>query len=317
MEHVKLLTHRDTGKSRGSAFITFKRPYCAAIALESLSKSYRPQFAEKKLKLPPESMMPPPFPPQNPPFSPGYGYEDCPDMAEYDIFDPSYCGDYGPDFEPPIDNCGEFFNENLSETPHNFGSSPSINSQLSRIDSQARAPHPTDVIRNFPHEGKSILFVKTTVGVNSDNIEHLFRIIPGFESCSFDSEQGEGTIRYTDSACAAYAKDRLDGFEYPINHQLNVTFCKPETKETKPTESNSIESSENSEKTEENNIENHDERKEDFKENKEEDNINEEAKEEDEKEKLVQVRYCTFPVPDVKDIMPQVNIFLPIDFVAL
>lgn len=310
MEHVKLLTHRDTGKSRGSAFITFKRPYCAAIALESLSKSYRPQFAEKKPKLPPESLMPPPFPPQNPPFPSGYGYEDCPDMAEYDIFDPSYCGDYGPDFEPPMDSCGEFFNENMPETGHNFGSTPTINSQLPRIDSQSRAPHPTDVIRNFPHEGKSILFVKTAIGVNSDNIEHLFRIIPGFESCTFDPDLGEGTIRYTDSSCAAYAKDRLDGFEYPINHQLIVTFCKPDVKETKPTEDKALELHENSGETnEENNPENHDYKKEDLKEIKEEETVNDTAKEEDDKDKLVQVRYCTFPVPDVKDIVSQVNFF--------
>ncbi|CAD5120478.1 DgyrCDS9044 [Dimorphilus gyrociliatus] len=308
VEHVKLLTHRDTGKSRGSAFVTFKRPYCAAMALENLSKSYRPQFAEKKPKLPPENMMPPPFPPQNPPFSPAFAYDDCPDMAEYDIFDPSYCGDYGPDFEPPMDNSGaEFYNENLPETGPNFAPSPSLNSQISRIDSQPRIPHPADVIRNFPHEGKNVLYVTTANNVNTDNIEHLFRIIPGFESCSFDSESGEGTIRYTDSSCAAYAKDRLDGFEYPINYQLTVDFCKPESKETKHTEPNSSEISEDAEKTNDENCrENHDEKKEDTKE-KEDEEASNEVKGEDEKDSFVRVRYCTFPVPDVRDIVSQME----------
>lgn len=50
IEHINILKDKASGEPKGLAYITFKKPYCAAVALESCDESYKPVFAESRSK---------------------------------------------------------------------------------------------------------------------------------------------------------------------------------------------------------------------------------------------------------------------------
>ncbi|XP_042301737.1 RNA-binding protein 45 [Sceloporus undulatus] len=63
----------------------------------------------------------------------------------------------------------------------------------------------------------------------------LFDIIPGLEACEtyqgLYSKRVYAMIQYSNVASAIYAKNRLNGFEYPFGNHLLVTFIEDETDE--------------------------------------------------------------------------------------
>nr|XP_060635703.1 RNA-binding protein 45-like [Anolis sagrei ordinatus] len=65
---------------------------------------------------------------------------------------------------------------------------------------------------------------------------NLFDLIPGLEACELHqglySKRTYTMVQYSNVASAVFAKNRLNGFEYPFGNHLLVTFIEDETDET-------------------------------------------------------------------------------------
>ncbi|XP_044070265.1 RNA-binding protein 45 isoform X2 [Siniperca chuatsi] len=73
------------------------------------------------------------------------------------------------------------------------------------------------------------LMMSTRAALTQEQIFSLFDIIPGMEYCelqrdSYGMSKGHALIRYSNLGSAVYAKEKLNGFEYPPGNRLAVNF---------------------------------------------------------------------------------------------
>ncbi|KAK3543727.1 hypothetical protein QTP70_027137 [Hemibagrus guttatus] len=83
------------------------------------------------------------------------------------------------------------------------------------------------------------LMVSSRVPVAQEQIYSLFDLIPGMEYCEMQRDQygfskGQAMIRYSNLGSAVYAKEKLNGFEYPPGNRLAVTFIDDGEDRTSP-----------------------------------------------------------------------------------
>lgn len=73
------------------------------------------------------------------------------------------------------------------------------------------------------------LMMSTRAALSQEQIFALFDIIPGMEYCelqrdSYGMSKGHALIRYANLGSSVYAKEKLNGFEYPPGNRLAVNF---------------------------------------------------------------------------------------------
>ncbi|XP_068597392.1 RNA-binding protein 45 [Brachionichthys hirsutus] len=73
------------------------------------------------------------------------------------------------------------------------------------------------------------LMMSTRAALSQEQIFALFDIIPGMEYCelqrdAYGMSKGHALIRYSNLGSAVYAKEKLNGFEYPPGNRLVVNF---------------------------------------------------------------------------------------------
>ncbi|XP_042337541.1 RNA-binding protein 45, partial [Plectropomus leopardus] len=73
------------------------------------------------------------------------------------------------------------------------------------------------------------LMISTRAALTQEQVFALFDIIPGMEYCelqrdAYGMSKGHALIRYSNLGSAVYAKDKLNGFEYPPGNRLVVNF---------------------------------------------------------------------------------------------
>ncbi|XP_071336061.1 RNA-binding protein 45 isoform X2 [Trachinotus anak] len=73
------------------------------------------------------------------------------------------------------------------------------------------------------------LMMSTRAALTQEQIFALFDIIPGMEYCelqrdAYGMSKGHALIRYSNLGSAVYAKEKLNGFEYPPGNRLVVNF---------------------------------------------------------------------------------------------
>ncbi|KAM6996978.1 RNA-binding protein 45 [Tautogolabrus adspersus] len=73
------------------------------------------------------------------------------------------------------------------------------------------------------------LMISTRAALSQEQIFALFDLIPGMEYCelqrdSYGMSKGHALIRYSNLGSAVYAKEKLNGFEYPPGNRLAVNF---------------------------------------------------------------------------------------------
>ncbi|XP_039996094.1 RNA-binding protein 45 isoform X3 [Xiphias gladius] len=73
------------------------------------------------------------------------------------------------------------------------------------------------------------LMMSTRAALTQEQIFALFDIIPGMEYCelqrdAYGMSKGHALIRYSNLGSAVYAKEKLNGFEYPPGNRLAVNF---------------------------------------------------------------------------------------------
>ncbi|XP_071370630.1 RNA-binding protein 45 [Centroberyx affinis] len=83
------------------------------------------------------------------------------------------------------------------------------------------------------------LMVSSRAAVTQEQIYGLFDIIPGMDYCELQRDpyglsKGHAVIRYNNLGSAVYAKEKLNGFEYPPGNRLAVAFIDDGEDRTSP-----------------------------------------------------------------------------------
>jgi len=188
VENVTVLKDRSSGENKGFGYVRFYRPIHAARAYENCDSSFKPKFAEPQRSRDERDEI------ENHGLSSAAGQKR---MYEEDFS--GFRGNFGGmdnRFPGPIPNA----------MPMGMG--------------------PRDVIDNYPISSNcSRLLIQAPVGLTQGYLVKLFGLIPGMEYCDLNETTGIAYARYSSPQCAAYAKDKLHGFEYPLGSPLHVQLA--------------------------------------------------------------------------------------------
>ncbi|XP_031415040.1 RNA-binding protein 45 isoform X2 [Clupea harengus] len=181
IEYCIIIKNKQTGESKGLAYVRFHKPSQAAMAIENCDKTYRAILAEPRTKT------------------------------------------------SPTEN--EYFGNSRSEHVANesgMGGYPfSDNSNYASGDVWN-----SDMITRC-------LMVTSRAAITQEQAYSLFDLIPGMDYCEMQRDQygfskGQAMIRYNNLGSAVYAKEKLNGFEYPPGNRLVVTYVDDGEDRTSP-----------------------------------------------------------------------------------
>ncbi|XP_043992777.1 RNA-binding protein 45 [Gambusia affinis] len=140
-----------------------------------------------------------------------------------------------------IENCDKSYRAILAEPRSKNNSSEDYSSggarggDYSSGDSMNQYPIATPDQGNYSmmdyrqSEFTRSLMMSTRAALTQEQIFALFDLIPGMEYCelhrdSYGMSKGHALIRYNNLGSAIYAKEKLNGFEYPPGNRLQVAF---------------------------------------------------------------------------------------------
>lgn len=83
------------------------------------------------------------------------------------------------------------------------------------------------------------LMVSSRAAITQEQVYSLFDLIPGMDYCEMQRDQygfskGQAMIRYNNLGSAVYAKEKLNGFEYPPGNRLVVNYVDDGEDRTSP-----------------------------------------------------------------------------------
>ncbi|XP_059168208.1 RNA-binding protein 45-like isoform X2 [Physella acuta] len=187
VESVTVLKDRNTGESKGFGYVRYFKPLHAAMAFENCDSSFRPKFAEPQRSRDERDEI------ENHGFSSHHSGAGQKRMYEDEL----HSGGGG--------GGGYYNNEMGAFPPYHFGTGP--------LEMLADYPAPNTGSR---------LIIQAPIGLTQGYLSKLFNLIPGMEYCDLNETTGLAYARYSSPQCAAYARDKLNGFEYPLGSPLHV-----------------------------------------------------------------------------------------------
>ncbi|KAK0044947.1 RNA-binding protein 45-like [Biomphalaria glabrata] len=186
VESVTVLKDRNTGESKGFGYVRYFKPLHAAMAYENCDSSFRPKFAE-----------------------PQRSRDERDEIENHGFTHHSGAGQkrmYEDELHPP-----GFFNTEVQAFP-------SRNFHL--------GTGPMEILSEYPATNTgSRLIIQAPIGLTQGYLSKLFNIIPGMEYCDLNETTGVAYARYSSPQCAAYARDKLNGFEYPLGSPIHVQMA--------------------------------------------------------------------------------------------
>ncbi|CAG6016416.1 unnamed protein product [Menidia menidia] len=140
-----------------------------------------------------------------------------------------------------IENCDKSYRAILAEPRSKTNNSEEYTAGANRgeyastADSMNQYSFPTADPVNYGQmdyrsgEYTRCLMMSTRAALTQEQIFALFDIIPGMEYCelqrdSYGMSKGHALIRYSNLGSAVYAKEKLNGFEYPPGNRLVVNY---------------------------------------------------------------------------------------------
>ncbi|KAK3103354.1 hypothetical protein FSP39_018679 [Pinctada imbricata] len=219
---VTLVTDRHTGENKGFGYVRFHRAHHAALAFENCDESFKPKFADPKPNREREDE-----------YLGGYERSGRSYEREFDRMMGGRGGGGGghgggggggypqPDFmrdprgqKRMFDdmNRGRDFDNMMPRGGPGGMSGP--------------GQGPMDMLQSYnAPTGCTRLQITAPIGLTQNYLARLFSLIPGLEYCDLNETTGIAYARFTTPQCAAYARDKLNGFEYPIGSRLMVAFA--------------------------------------------------------------------------------------------
>ncbi|XP_073842485.1 RNA-binding protein 45-like [Musca autumnalis] len=203
VENVTLVRDKQSGNSKGFAYIRFSKFYDAAVAFENCPAHYKAMFAEPKGSTTrnrdqysgrDDSMMG------------GRGVGNMGGGGGGSGFGGGNMGSF-----PQMGGVGGNFNNGFNDWGNN-----SFNNNMSQFMG----------MQNTAVSQPTCLEVIVSNCVNQDQLWRLFDIIPGLDYCQIvrehDPRTNEALVVYDNPEAAVYAKDKLHGLEYPIGERLII-----------------------------------------------------------------------------------------------
>ncbi|XP_029306441.1 RNA-binding protein 45 [Cottoperca gobio] len=143
-----------------------------------------------------------------------------------------------------IENCDKTYRAILAEPRSKATATEDYSGQAPRGDYSSGGGDSTNQYASFPmasdpgnyppidyrsSDVTRCLMMSTRAALTQEQIFALFDIIPGMEYCelqrdSYGMSKGHALIRYGNLGSAVYAKEKLNGFEYPPGNRLGVNF---------------------------------------------------------------------------------------------
>ena len=194
VEHVQIVKDRKTGDKKGFGYVRFNRAYAAALAVENCDKIYKAVMAEPK-----------------------------PSKIKKDLLENPIFQNNVPGAAVPINPMGNGIDLALNIPK------PSRNPQdlAAQLGFNIVTPEQN---RNSSSIGNR-LQVQLSPTITQEQLARLFDLIPGMELCdikknfSTGESKGIAVIVYNTVGSAIYAKEKLNGFEYPPGYPLIVRYA--------------------------------------------------------------------------------------------
>ncbi|XP_061789350.1 RNA-binding protein 45 isoform X1 [Nerophis lumbriciformis] len=187
IEYCVIIKNKMTGESKGLGYVRYHKPSQAAVAIENCDKAYRAILAEPRSK---------------------------PPASEEYMGGATSRSDYtGAATAAAADSMNQYPFTMTSLLPRPGSAEPT---NYTAMDYRSG-------------DFTCCLMVSTRAALTQEQIFNLFDIIPGMEYCELQRDaygmgKGHALIRYTNLGSAVYAKEKLNGFEYPPNNRLLVSF---------------------------------------------------------------------------------------------
>jgi len=230
LDHAHCVKDKSNNKNKGYGFVRFKKPSCAAIALENCDKKYRAIFAQPKSEVQDKNGGPPHMMGGD---RPAIGYDRPPMGGDRPPIGraPPYMGreprQVGRDLSGRL--------EQWHDASHDLDHEP-----LGRLGRLASPP----LLRNIPHEtfestqivaAPSKENTATNVVINTqitdEQLWRLFDMFPGLDYWERVRKVGPNrvmvTAYYYSKDEAEFAVQKLNGFEYPPGERLEARLDAP------------------------------------------------------------------------------------------
>ena len=215
IDYCQVLRDRETRESKGVGYVKFTKPSTAALAIETCDRSLKAVIAEpKSSKLKQHKL-----------------------EKEKNVMSAFAAAMQAMPVNPFMDQQQSF----------NF---PSIHDQSNNPTNTMMAAQAavTEGIANQLASSFSNkrLFVIVSPVVNHDQISTLFDLIPGMDYCDLKRDhnthesRGIAYVMYKSMGSAIYAKEKLNGFEYPPGSRLVVKFAEENTSNQNGKQSSSV-----------------------------------------------------------------------------
>lgn len=208
IEHITMVRDKATGNSRGLAYVRFYRFSNAALAFENCDPSYKPKFAEPKPILGSSS-----------------GGRTAASSERGSMMSGHHGGNFGYGGSGGAANFGGVVGGGFGGAMGGVGSGnlPLQNNNMAAVfgmmqQSVSSVNNPTNSCR---------LRVLFNPNMSKDMFWSLFNIVPGLEHCELIEMTPEGAwggVIYNNPRSAAWAIERIHGFEYPTGSKLSVSY---------------------------------------------------------------------------------------------
>lgn len=206
IEYCQILKDRDTREPKGVAYVKFKKPSTAALAIETCDRSLKAVIAEpKSSKLKQQKM-----------------------EKEKNVMSAFAAAMQGIPVNPFME-----------QQALNFHDAKNTSSNTSLVAAQATVSE--GIASTLTNKR---LFVVVSPSVTHDQVSSLFDLVPGMEYCDLKRDhnthesRGIAYVMYTSVGSAIYAKEKLNGFEYPPGSRLVIKFAEENTSHQNGNKSN-------------------------------------------------------------------------------
>lgn len=185
IEYAIIVKNKTTGESKGLGYVRFYKPSQAALAIENCDRTYKAILAEPRTK------------------TGGAGGAGGAGGGG---------GGGGEDYSAGMNTYMTGGGDAMSQ--YNFPTADATAYQYMDYRSS---------------EYTRCLMVSSRAALTQEQVFALFDLIPGLEYCelqrdSYGMSKGHALIRYTNLGSAVYAKEKLNGFEFPPGNRLAVTY---------------------------------------------------------------------------------------------
>lgn len=192
VEYVQIVKDRRTGEKKGFGYVKYNRAYEAALAVENCDKCYKAVMADPK---------------------PTKSRKETTESANF------FPGNPLPGISNGIDLAMSLPGSNRNPTE--------LSNQLGFTIGSSDGGRNSNSIGNR-------LQVQVSPSITQEQLARLFDLIPGMELCdvkknfSTGESKGIAVVVYNSVGSAIYAKEKLNGFEYPPGCKLIVRYAPDE-----------------------------------------------------------------------------------------